>query len=171
MKEIKVINNFLPKKDFKKISSLILGQEFPWYWSEQSTIEKTKHKKDQFLCHSIKHQEYINSQFTGAIMEPIKNKLKYNYLLRAKVNLNFNQAKHIKTNYHVDVIDLVNSDTVFNTAIYYINTNNGYTEFEGIGDKIHSKENTLVIFPGDVYHRGVTQTDESRRVLININYI
>ena len=56
------------------------------------------------------------------------------------------------------------------TSIYYIGTNNGYTELEN-GQKIESVANRLVSFPANTSHRGVTQTDEQRRIVINFNYL
>ena len=56
------------------------------------------------------------------------------------------------------------------TAIYYVNTNNGYTYFED-GQKVESVENRLVIMPSNLPHAGATCTDELRRVVINFNYL
>jgi len=58
------------------------------------------------------------------------------------------------------------------TAILYMNTNNGYTllgEKEKI--KIKSEENKIVIFNSQTKHCAVSQTDQERRVVINLNYI
>ena len=54
-------------------------------------------------------------------------------------------------------------------GIYYVNGNNGYTEFED-GTKVESVENRFVSFAGDLIHRGVNQTDTKERVVINFNY-
>ena len=54
-------------------------------------------------------------------------------------------------------------------ALFSLNTNNGYTEFEN-GKKIKSEENSLVIFPGHLKHRSVNQTDENKRINLNINF-
>ena len=56
------------------------------------------------------------------------------------------------------------------TAIFYINTNNGYTYFED-GQKIESIENRMVMFPSNIPHAGATCTDEDRRVVLNLNYL
>jgi hypothetical protein len=56
------------------------------------------------------------------------------------------------------------------TAIFYLNTNNGYTLFED-GTKVDSIENTLLIFHGHRKHSGVSCTDQKRRIVLNINYI
>ena len=55
------------------------------------------------------------------------------------------------------------------TAIYYVNTNNGYTEFED-GSRVESIENRLVTFPSYMKHTGTTCTDQKRRIVINFNY-
>ena len=44
------------------------------------------------------------------------------------------------------------------------------TEFEN-GKIVESKENTLLLFNGNIKHRSVSQTDENLRVTININLI
>jgi len=64
---------------------------------------------------------------------------------------------------HVDYNDVT-------TAIFYINTNNGWTNFKN-GDKVESVENRLVIFDSNLEHEGVTCTDEIRRLVINFNYV
>ena len=53
---------------------------------------------------------------------------------------------------------------------YYVNTNNGYTEFESNGMKVDSVENRLIIFDSNEKHRAVTTTDTPRRSVINFNY-
>ena len=50
-----------------------------------------------------------------------------------------------------------------------MNTNNGYTLLE-TGDKIKSVENRLVLFPCNILHTGITQTDTKVRVLLTFNF-
>ena len=57
------------------------------------------------------------------------------------------------------------------TSLLYINTNNGYTEFE-TGEKVSSVANRLVTFPNNLYHTGTTNTcDEPFRCVVNIDWI
>lgn len=56
------------------------------------------------------------------------------------------------------------------TAIYYVNTNNGFTEFAD-GDKINSVENSMVVFPSYMHHTGSTCSDARARFNININFM
>jgi len=56
------------------------------------------------------------------------------------------------------------------SAIYYVNTNNGYTEFKN-GEIVNSVQNRLVSFPTHMSHRAMGQTDKDRRIVLNFNYI
>ena len=56
------------------------------------------------------------------------------------------------------------------TAIFYLNTNNGYTEFEG-ENRIDCVENRLVMFPAKTRHRAIGQTDVIQRIVLNFNFI
>ena len=55
------------------------------------------------------------------------------------------------------------------TAIYYVNTCDGFTEFED-GTKTEAVANRLVKFPSNLKHRGVSQTDTRFKCVINFNY-
>ena len=72
--------------------------------------------------------------------------------------------------WHYDMVtkDVAWSDT--KSAIFYINTNNGYTKYED-GNKVASVENRLVIAPNNLMHTNVSQTDIKNRVVINLNYL
>ena len=74
--------------------------------------------------------------------------------------------------FHVD-IDMTKASEetmkLFKTSIFYVNTNNGYTEFED-GTIVRSIENRFVEFSGDTLHRGVSSTDVKKRIVINFNY-
>ena len=55
------------------------------------------------------------------------------------------------------------------TCIYYVNTCNGYTEFED-GTIVESVANRMAVFSSSILHRGVTQTDTKVRCVINCNW-
>ena len=70
---------------------------------------------------------------------------------------------------HIDQ-DIKNNKKL-KTAIYYVNTNNGYTKFKKNNKKIISEKNKLIIFDNDLEHTGSTCTDDRLRVVINFNYV
>ena len=85
-------------------------------------------------------------------------------MLRVKANLRPRTSFPHKANWHTDIdIDSL-------TAIYYMNSNNGYTEFES-GEIVNTIENRIVIFNSNLNHRGVSCTDQKRRIVLNINYV
>ena len=75
----------------------------------------------------------------------------------------------VNTNFPVESL-MHNDQLVGETAIFYINTNNGFTRFED-GYFVDSIENRLVVFDSTQKHQAVSQTDSARRVVINFNYI
>ena len=56
-----------------------------------------------------------------------------------------------------------------NVAIFYINPNNGYTQFE-TGEKVESVENRLVTFDNKIEHFGTTSTNSQTRIVLNMCY-
>jgi hypothetical protein len=67
------------------------------------------------------------------------------------------------------LLDSINDESL--TGIYYLNKCNGYTEFDNEEKtKVYSEPNKIVIFNCKLKHRMVSQTDENRRLLINLNY-
>ena len=81
---------------------------------------------------------------------------------RIKANMGPRTHEIRRNKFHIDFPNII-------TAVYYINTNNGWTEFKN-GDKVESVANRIIIFDSDTIHTGTTCTDEKVRVLINFNY-
>jgi hypothetical protein len=169
-KEIKVMDNFLSPAEFKKLNELIMSNNFPWFWNDKSTYEKTEHGKDSFFCHSLVYKEHTNSSFFKEIIEPFKKRIKFKECIKSKINLQYNQGEKIKTNYHVDLPELNDKKMKGITGIYYLNTCNGSTLFETDVNEVQSKENRMVLFDWYLNHKGISQTDTARRILINFNF-
>ena len=109
------------------------------------------------------------------LIRPIINKFPIIGLARIKANLEiYTGDEPFKGEFHTDIglYDGDNKPLILNdlqTAIYYINTCNGYTEFED-GTKVESVANRLALFSGKLSHRGVRQTDTKSRCVINFNW-
>lgn len=165
MSRIKIIDNFLNEESFKLLKNLMLNtSEFPWYYN--SFVVSKEDQKDFFqFTHCFYRNLEPKSGQISAIYE-IVNKLKPAALIRIKANLIPRAHKIIEHGLHTDVSPPYKN---FKAAIYYLNTNNGYTKFED-GTKIDSVENRMVIFDGDINHTGTTCTDSNLRAVINFNY-
>ena len=160
-----IITNFLNQNAFNSIKELLLDETVPWLYN--SGVNRPNAVDYQFV-HGIwsaaagglgTSLEIWNS------MSPILTYLEPSVLLKIKANLRTKTNKIEESDYHCD-INIPGSLT----AIFYINTCDGYTKFKD-GDKIKSFENTLIVFPSNLNHLGTTCTDEKRRVLINFNFI
>jgi hypothetical protein len=161
---MKITENVLPQKVFDKLYSIIINPNFPWYLQNNSVVYKDD-GNFQFthqLC-----DDKNNKSKASIFFEDFYNFLEVKQLLRSKINLLYrtNKIKEfaMHTDYGLDV-------EPYTTAIYYFNTNNGYTFFNN-GTKIASVENRLVQFDGRTPHSGSTHTSKERfRIVLNINY-
>ena len=156
----KIIDNFLNKKDFEKIKSMLLGSSFPWY------TDKVLLKEDGFTI-----KEKHNFQLTHHFYDQYKPrssfliKINPSSIVRIKSNLLSRTNKKIKHGFHCDIINVKCT-----TGILYINSNNGGTEFKN-GSFVESKENRFVYFPSNLLHTGTTNTcEQPYRVVLNLNY-
>lgn len=151
----KVIDNFLEKEDFQSLSSLNLDKNFLW------SINDMENPKSLFLemYHYIDNQPL--SEFYNELV-PILKKIEVLGLVEIKSNLYFGNTfiqsfkKEKKYDFSVG------------TAVYYLNSNDGYTLLED-GSKIESRENRILLFEDCNYYE-TNCTDNSCRANITINY-
>jgi hypothetical protein len=155
-----VIENALKKENFLTIKNTLEGDTFPWYFNK---VLYNKVDNNFQFTHIFYNNFTINSDFYSLII-PILEVLKPLTLIKIKANLLTQEKKIIEHGMHVDY-DYKNCKT----AVYYVNTNNGYTKFSD-GEKISSEENKLLIFNTEEKHTGTTCTDSSKRIVINFNY-
>ena len=165
----KVIDNFLDKESFLKLQyELLFSRNFPWYFQDMKDLEYVDKKNESDLnqaqfTHVIYSDHKPNSEWFPVI-QPLLNKLKVKSLITIKANIIPYSPKFYEGYFH--------RDTALSclSAIYYVNTNNGYTRFEKNNKKVESKENRIVIFDSHLNHRGTNTTDQKKRVVLNTNY-
>ena len=168
---MKVIDNFLGDYQFEMLRALMMGFDFPWYFNDR-ILHPTHDNYDEDL-YQFTHGFYLNngekvSEFFQHLEYCIL-KLKAKHLIRIKANLTPGTLFHQGGGYHCDY-DEKSFDDPLNTAILYINTNNGFTKFKK-GGKVKAVANRLVIFDYDQEHQGFTCTNEKRKIVINFNYV
>ena len=161
--DFKVIDNFLNKKDFKKIQEHMMSQNFPWYYTPNVTfVDEPKTDKYYFT-----HLFYYNDRPLSPsidILQPLFKKMNIISLYRVKGNFYPNVGKHSENKPHIDF------SFKHKGAIFYINTNNGYTLLNKGKTKIESIENRILFFDSTKTHNSTHCTDDHARVNININY-
>ena len=154
---MKIIDDFLPKIQFEEIQRIVLSTYFPWTYIGGQTYDETE---DSFqFQHTFYREEEPPSDYY-AVIKPILQELG-GIPIRVKAVLTPRTENPRKSGFHIDFPNMT-------TATYYLNSNNGYTEFMD-GPRVESISNRMLVFDSNSYHAGVTCTDNKRRVLINFN--
>jgi|TARA_B100000073_G_C23706197_1_gene562402 hypothetical protein len=170
--DIKVIDDFLPANEFSKLESILMGRDFPWYfidiinyeWSEK---EKNDLRSFQFV-HLLLGVSYENySDYTRMIVDMFGDRLNAFMFMRIKANLNINSDKIEAYDWHTDYYSDWSEKS--KSAVFYVNSNDGYTEFED-GVKVESVANRIAIFPTMKLHRATNCTNSKSRVVLNFNF-
>jgi hypothetical protein len=157
---MKIINNVIKNDESESIKNLLISQNFSWFYIEGVVFEKENNFQ---FTHMFYNDFKINSNYFE-ILNPILNVLKPSAIIKIKANLLLKDTKVTEHTMHIDT-NTKNSKT----AVYYVNTNNGYTKFSN-GKKVSSKINRLVTFDSNLEHAGTTCTDSNYRIVLNFNY-
>ena len=168
--------DFLPQMFFDKLSALLNGDTFQWFFNK-SNLDHTKSpfiKNNKFMfTHTLFREEQGKSSGWFNTFEPIlysiNEKVKVTQLIRMKLNLYTNQNKKINQGSHYDHYDEKGKpSTDVHTALLNFTTCNGGTK---IDKKIYkSKANEILIFNNTSTHNGIVQTDTVTRIVLNINW-
>ena len=169
---IGIQDNFLEEDKFVALRDILFSPPFPWYF--QPEVVDADENKDNtcpgFLAHPVFNNNAPRSPLYEPQFLPILNAMEVSIVMRIQVNLNWRLPQPFTSTFHTDTKQEELMTAGWITSIFYINTNNGYTELE-TGEKIESIANRLVSFPANIKHRICTQTDTQRRILINFNYL
>ena len=165
---MQIIPNFIEDKIIQEeIKNTLLGERsIPYYYNNYIVNENDKSDFHfvHFLYENNIHSHECSPMF-DKILSPLIGRLKFNYLIRAKVNLYTRNSEFIQTGMHTD------TKTPHMVGLYSVNTNNGYTIFEHNKQKVESIANRLVMFHGSLVHAGCSTTNQKRRVVLNLNYL
>ncbi len=163
MSQIEIIDNYLPEDVFNEMQELMLSAGIPWFFNDYIVTDN----KDLYqLIHT-----FTPDKPTVQLLNPLLKKLNPKEVLRCKANLRPKSHTLDQSPYHLDQTNVHGTYKSYKVAIYYINTNNGYTIFEHNKQKVESIANRMLIFDGTLKHAGTTCTDQQRRVVLNINYM
>tara|TARA_B100001250_G_scaffold138156_1_gene118247 strand:- start:146 stop:781 length:636 start_codon:yes stop_codon:yes gene_type:complete len=180
---IEIYDDFLVPSEHEKLEELFLGKkeygnytnsDFPWFWGTiiggSSEYDPLNNRQLSSLIYDYNHN--AGHLFCGIIPQTNPNNLKeilsdprlnVAALCRIKANLSPRTVDHNTNGFHIDL------PYKCTTGIFYVNTNNGWTEFED-GTKVECVANRMITFPSYMRHAGVTTTDSHCKVLINFNY-
>ena len=156
-----VKENFLEQEYFNTLQELVLGDDFPWYYSDGVNFKGSDNAPYFQFQHTLFTKNRENSAHYQ-LLEPLLSALNIKAVCRAKFNLITRTNEIVEHGLHTDMADNT-------TAILYFNTNNGYTKFE-TGESITSEANKLLEFSSNLKHTGSSCTYKKIRVVLNLNY-
>tara|TARA_R100001377_G_C3120280_1_gene85678 strand:+ start:65 stop:571 length:507 start_codon:yes stop_codon:yes gene_type:complete len=166
---MKIEDNFLGQKEFDELQTLMMGNDFPWHYSNVIDFEYEGTEENKFMYY---HMFYFSNAPTSPAIEiinPLINKINPKFLGKIKANLLTRTPSIVENEFHVDIGFSEKKMKQLSTSIFYVNTNNGYTKFED-ETIVESVANRVVTFPANMKHTGTSCTDEKTRVIINFNY-
>ena len=157
---ITIKDNFLDAEKFENIHASFNPKFIPW--SYQEVVHETESLVPDIDNFQFSYTILPDTIFYGCLI-PLFDKMDMDVHFRLKINLNPKAHKVFEHGYHIDI------NIPSKTAIFYLNTNDGYTAFE-TGEKVESVANRLVVFDSHIKHTGTTCTNQKARLVLNINY-
>ena len=169
MNDIQIHDNFLTQTEYEALYNVFGTQDVNWHYNDfiNSPMDDDGDYNFQFVHPIYHYNENKTKSPYKKLIDPILSKLNVETLLRLKFNMNTRTNKIIESNFHVDIGTYPNT---YKIAIFYLNSNDGYTLFE-CGRKIESVANRVAIFDGKLKHCGTSCTNQKNRIVLNINYI
>ena len=169
-----IIDNFLPEEYFNNLHNLMMGGGMMWNYNDVVDYDGDNGGRIQFTHTFFSDNQGFISPLSD-LVKPFVDLLKIRVLIRIKSNLTLRSTENDReSKFHYDHefvgSKLPDGTLTSYTAIYYVNTNNGYTLFKDGNFKVDSVANRMVIFDSSKLHKGVRCTDEKTRVVINFNY-
>ena len=168
--KIDIIDNFLTSYQADSYVNIFNGIKegmglFPWYF--KNNLNHVDGIGNYYFNHSVIMDYKVESDQWLPIFEPLISTIgiSLNDVRRLKVNLYPWTRRRVHHATHRDY----KPDLGLRTALYYVNTNNGVTIFDG-KKTVKSMENRIALFDGSNKHHSTTPTDCNYRSTINIEY-
>tara|TARA_R100000773_G_C4160841_1_gene78724 strand:- start:98 stop:625 length:528 start_codon:yes stop_codon:yes gene_type:complete len=166
----KLIDNFLEKEVYQKISDYLTSQDIPWFFrnidvtGDENGSTKNKNGFYNFCFYNEFKPDHPSFY---EFMPPILDKLKVRALIQIRANLTFRDIDTKESAFHSDYE--YNNST---TGILYLSTCNAKTILKIKDEEIavDSVENRMLLFPTNILHKAVYQDDLHKRYVINFNF-
>ena len=194
---MKIIDNFLPERNFADLQKIILSEKFPWFYIEHASLAPEDNNiKDPMsmetsgFYHSIYEREWDVKSFTYEYFYSFFKMLEDNFgireqsIIRARLSMKTPKVGYTKDNYNLPHVDYY---VPHDTLIFYLNNSDGNTRIfdqkynmtgsnTGFGydtftirDQVAPVANRLLWIDGLQYHTASNPIESNRRVILNIN--
>jgi len=168
---IKIIDDFLHPKEFEEIKTFMESKNFPWFFNTAKVHDddgKFQYTHLFYKCANANQKIVQSSDFLD-MWNNYMRRLESTKSYRIKANMTLKTPSHDISDWHIDNQGDGVNDALM-TSLFYVNTNDGYTEFEN-GVIVGSVANRACIFDSTLKHRGVGHTSpDHHRIVVNFNY-
>ena len=168
--DIEIVDNFLSSYHsdilIQTLDGKLEGQgRFPWFFNND--LNGVERMGNYYFTSSLIHDNNVLDFNWISFFNPLLSKLKLTVsdVNRLKLNLYPGTQRMVHHASHMDY----RPNSGLRTCLYYVNTNNGFTIFDG-KRKIRSKKNRAILFDGSNKHHSTTPTDCNYRCSVNIDY-
>ena len=153
---ISVKHDVLDEESLYRLQQTLYSDRFMWI-----AAQTNKHSTNTYYVHEFRHVNGIASPY-DFIIHPLLNILQPKAIIRVKANKYLQTPTLEEHEYHQDY------PYKHKAAIFYINTNNGQTQFTTA--RVASIENSMLYLDASKQHRSTSTTDAPYRININFNY-
>tara|TARA_B100002019_G_scaffold267358_1_gene258371 strand:+ start:1564 stop:2076 length:513 start_codon:yes stop_codon:yes gene_type:complete len=165
-----VVDNFMPEDFHSSLWEIVSNGRFPWFYGAKTNydpecpyIEQEECLDDYHFIHHFYDDDRPVSPFHEQLILPLLREMGAISSIRIKANWHPRTETVYENPLHKDY------PFEHKGAVYYINSNDGYTLFED-GTKIESVANRMLFFESFNLHRSTTCTNARGRFNINFNY-
>ena len=185
-----VIDDFLPQEDFKKIQSTLLGDDFPWYYTNTTSRPEGSYMppgsiETQGWYHLFLSREQMIKNVTYETLQPLIKEIENQEnaeFIRIRASMKTHTIGFTDQNYnlphvdyefpHMSIIYYIDDETDGDTWLF----NEDFTGFpepdnSTVQGRVSPKPNRLLVLNGLQYHTASNPINYNLRTIININYI
>jgi hypothetical protein len=197
--KIRVIDDFLPDLEFKKLQEYVLSVDFPWFYCEHVSLPPAENEITDPLAvetdgfhHIFYDKEYSVESFAAECLnnffKALGDRLGFtkNHFIRIRSSMKSPKFGFTSENYNLPHVDYF---FPHETLIYYLNDSDGdtrifdqeFTQNTNNWDneptqftthaRITPKANRLLWISGFRYHTASNPINSKRRVILNINLL
>jgi hypothetical protein len=164
-----VVDDYLDGEAFLRLRAAIESEGFPWQktfvlWPPPIGLDEAYNVQ---YVHGFYQRKpgFRHESDRLPVVQPLVERIDPAVLIKVKVNRTLRRERQVVYGLHVDT-----RRPGATTAIFYLNSNNGYTAFED-GRRVESVANRLVTFDATLRHSGASCTDTPERLVLNLNFI
>ena len=133
-----ILNNVLSEEELHCLQQTLYSDRFNWVEAQTN-----RQSHNSYYVHEFRHVNGIASPY-DFLIHPLLDRLQPKAIIRVKANKYIQTPKLELHEYHQDF------PWKHKAAIFYVNTNNGQTQF--IDSAVDSVENSMLLFDASTEH-------------------